>query len=90
MSDKCVEQLLSTGETDLICGFKSSAGNKFDAFLYLDADKNIKFRFPNNTDIQSGLKCPICNGEILETSNGFRCENYKPNKTIVVSMPVAS
>lgn len=78
MSDKCVEQLLSAGETDLICGFKSSTGNKFDAFLYLDADKNIKFRFPNNTDIQSGLKCPICNGEILETSNGFRCENYKP------------
>ena len=78
VGDKNIERLLSSGETELIHGFKSSNGNKFDAYLYLNEDKDIKFRFPSNADMQTNLICPICKGNILETSNGFRCERYKP------------
>lgn len=65
------------GKTDLIKGFKNSAGTKFDAFLYLDSENNIKFKFPEVEDMQTELFCPICHGKILETSYGFKCENFK-------------
>lgn len=65
------------GKTDLIKGFKNSAGTKFDAFLYLDSESNIKFKFPEVEDMQTELFCPICHGKILETSYGFKCENFK-------------
>lgn len=80
LTDKCVEQLLKKRQTELIRGFKNSTGIKFDAFLYLDSENNIKFKFPEAADLQTDLFCPICHGKILETSYGFRCENYKGAK----------
>lgn len=77
IGDKNVKKLLVEGKTDLIKGFKNSAGTKFDAFLYLDSENNIKFKFPEVEDMQTELFCPICHGKILETSYGFKCENFK-------------
>lgn len=77
LGDKNIEKLLTEGKTDLIKGFKNSAGTKFDAFLYFDSENNIKFKFPEVEDMQTEFICPICHGKILETSYGFKCENYK-------------
>lgn len=70
-----IEKLCKTGETDLIKGFKSKADKKFDAFLFWDKDKkSISFRFPNENEVKTDLKCPLCGGEILEAPFGFKCK----------------
>lgn len=40
------KKLLEKGKTDLIKGFKSKAGNEFDAYLILKDDKTTGFEFP--------------------------------------------
>lgn len=76
---KHIEKLVKEGQTELISGFKNKVGNKFDAFLVWNKnDNNVSFKFPNNADLETDMKCPICSGKILNTSMGFRCENYKP------------
>lgn len=77
ISEKILEQLLTTRQTDLLSGFKNKEGTKFDAFLILDKDNLIKFKFPEKEDLRTDYYCPICNGRILATSYGFKCENYK-------------
>lgn len=75
---KQVEKLVKEKKTDLISGFKNKDDNKFDAFLFWnDADKKIEFRFPEKADITTNYRCPACNGKILATAYGFKCENYK-------------
>ena len=46
LTDQHVQQLLSSGETKLIKGFKGKKGNTFDAKLVFDPDYNITFSFP--------------------------------------------
>jgi DNA topoisomerase-3 len=46
LTDQYVQQLLSSGETKLIKGFKGKKGNTFDAKLVFDPDYNITFSFP--------------------------------------------
>ena len=46
LSKKNIEDLLSKGETTLIKGFKSKAGKDFDAYLYLDDECKVQFKFP--------------------------------------------
>ena len=43
---KLFDKLLEKGKTDLIKGFKSKAGNEFDAYLILKDDKTTGFEFP--------------------------------------------
>lgn len=43
-----VEKLVKYGKTGLIKGFKSKAGNKFDAYLVLDENQRTIFDFPKN------------------------------------------
>ena len=40
------KKLLEKGKTDLIKGFKSKAGNEFDAYLILNNQKTNGFEFP--------------------------------------------
>jgi DNA topoisomerase-3 len=77
INKKDIGDLLLNGETKLIKGFKSKDGKLFDAFIIFDDDKNIKFRFPEAAEMDTGLKCPICGGTVLEVGNGFKCENNK-------------
>ena len=75
---KHIEKLVKEGKTDLISGFKSRTGNKFDAFLLWNKkDECITFQFADNSDLKTDMKCPICGSSVLSTSMGFRCENYK-------------
>lgn len=40
-----VKKLIENGKTDLIKGFVSKSGNKFEAYLILDNEQNVKFEF---------------------------------------------
>ena len=46
LTKKNVEDLLNKGETSLIKGFKSKAGKDFEAYLYLDEEGKVQFKFP--------------------------------------------
>jgi DNA topoisomerase-3 len=46
LSDKQITDLLATGKTAVIKGFKSKGGKSFDAALKFDADYNVVFDFP--------------------------------------------
>jgi len=56
LTDQNMQQLLSSGETKLIKGFKGKKGNTFDAKLVFDSNHNITFSFPQKTgkDSKSG------------------------------------
>ena len=86
LSEEQVIALLGDGKTELIRGFKSKAGKKFDAILKLEKDEsgkaNIAFDFsevPN--EILEGVACPVCGGLLEKTFYGYRCENYKARRT---------
>ena len=75
---KQIEKLIKENSTDVIKGFKKEDGGKFDAFLIWDREnERVRFRFPEFEDMITNYHCPICNGKILATSYGYRCENYK-------------
>ena len=78
-----VKQLLTTGKTDTIRGFKSKSGKKFDACLVLEKDETgktgIQFDFEHVEQKKvKDVKCPLCGGEIVATSFGYGCANYDP------------
>ena len=75
-----VKTLLANGITDVISGFKSKKGNKFDAKLALGKDDDgkvtgIKFVFEDNEKKLEDIKCPKCGGAIIKSHFGYRCEN---------------
>ncbi len=76
-----VRELLQSGRTGTIRGFKSKAGKKFDACVALEKDENgvisAKFDFAHvEAKRVKDAKCPICGGEIVQTPFGFGCANY--------------
>lgn len=76
-----VRELLQSGRTGTIRGFKSKAGKKFDACVALEKDENgvisAKFDFEHvEAKRVKDAKCPICGGEIVQTPFGFGCANY--------------
>lgn len=76
-----VKELLTAKTTQTIRGFKSKNGNKFDACLVLLQNENgkhtIGFDFENVTVKKvKDVVCPLCKGEIVQTSFGYGCANY--------------
>ena len=47
LTDGHIEQLLSSGRTKLIKGFKGKKGNSFDAMLVFDSGYNVTLAFPD-------------------------------------------
>ena len=81
LTEEQVVALLTEGHTELIHGFKSKAGKKFDAILKLekneDGKSNIIFDFSEvANEILDGVVCPDCGGQIAKTQYGYRCVNY--------------
>ena len=75
-----VKELLTNGITDVISGFKSKKGTKFDAKLALGKDEEgkvtgITFVFEDKEKKLEGVTCPKCGGAILKNHFGYRCEN---------------
>ena len=46
LKDEEIKELLTTGKTALLKGFKSKQGKSFDAIIAFDADYNTVFVFP--------------------------------------------
>lgn len=77
LGKKEIEAICSMKETELVKGFKSKDGNKFDAFVSWDKSQGqIKFRFPIDDEIKTDMICPLCHGRILAAPNGFKCEHF--------------
>ena len=82
LNESQIKELLTNGRTSTIRGFKSKNGKKFDARVALSKDENgkvtgLKFDF---TDLEApkvkDVKCPLCGGDIVQTSFGYGCANY--------------
>ncbi len=86
LSESAVRELINTGKTGTIRGFKSKSGKKFDACLMLDKDENgtvkgIAFDFENVEPAKvKGVVCPLCGGDIVKTPFGYGCANYDRNE----------
>ncbi len=82
LGDSQVKELLNSGITSTISGFKSKSGKSFEAKLSLDKDDagkvlGIKFVFENEDEILEDLKCPKCGKRIIKGSWGYKCEDNK-------------
>lgn len=71
--------LITQGATDMIYGFVSKKGTKFNAKLVVDKEQHgTKFEYePYQSQVIPGLLCPICGGPIHKTSFGLGCSNYR-------------
>lgn len=81
LSPEQVKELLNNGITQTIRGFRSKNGKKFDACLVLEKDADGKHSVAFNFDKVEAKKitdvvCPLCGGEIVQTSFGYGCANY--------------
>ncbi len=84
ISEVNLKQLLKDGRTETIRGFKSKNGKKFDACLKLTMNEKkamIEFDF-ENVEARKVKKvvCPLCKGDIVVTSFGYGCSNYKKDE----------
>lgn len=82
LTENQVKQLLTTGITETIRGFKSKTGKKFDARVALSKNEEgyvtgLKFDFNNLEPVTlNNVYCPICHGKIAVTPFGYRCTKY--------------
>ncbi len=76
-----VKDLINNGITETIRGFKGKSGKKFDAVLVLEKDDTgkhtVNFNF-EKVEVKKikDVVCPLCGGEIVQTSFGYGCANY--------------
>jgi DNA topoisomerase-3 len=72
ITEKIAEELLKTGQTKKLKGFKSKSGDSFEAILKL---VNGRVQFVYGEPLGS---CPLCEeGDVLETPRAFSCSNWK-------------
>ncbi|MFR4351902.1 MAG: topoisomerase C-terminal repeat-containing protein [Roseburia sp.] len=82
LTEANVKELLTSGRTGTIRGFKSKTGKKFDARVALSRDESgkvagLKFDFDDlEAPKVKDVKCPLCGGDIAKTAFGFGCANY--------------
>ena len=77
-------ELLTNKRTDTLRGFKSKAGNKFDACIILsqgeDEKWSLRFDFDNvEAKVIEGVVCPQCGGKVIKTPFGYACEHRNRN-----------
>lgn len=74
LKDSVIKELLTLGETsEVVTGFKSKNGSKFDAKLKL-VEGRIEFAFPEKPKPEAtSLKCPKCQGEIQKSQWYYEC-----------------
>lgn len=74
LKDSVIKELLTMGETsEVVTGFKSKNGSKFDAKLKLNEGR-IEFAFPEKPKPENtNLKCPKCQGEIQKSQWYYEC-----------------
>jgi len=89
------KKLVRMGESDLIKGFKSKSGNKFDTVLKLDDQFKVVFSFPEKEPepkekpVALG-SCPKCSeGEIIEGKKAFGCDRWREGCKFVIWKEIA-
>lgn len=83
LTESNVRELLTTGKTGTIRGFKGKSGKKFDACLELvkeEGSAKIQFDFEHvEAKKVKDVVCPLCGGDIVQTSFGYGCAAYDKN-----------
>ena len=83
LSESNVRELLTTGKTGTIRGFKGKSGKKFDACLELVKEEGrakIQFDFEHvEAKKVKDVVCPLCGGDIVQTPFGYGCAAYDKN-----------
>ena len=72
LNDSQVKQLLTTKKTDVITGFLSKNGSRFDAPLKLTENGQIVYDFPEKPKpVDTSLQCPRCKEKLLRKSQWY-------------------
>lgn len=83
LTESNVRELLTTGKTGTIRGFKGKSGKKFDACLELvkeEGSAKILFDFEHvEAKKVKDVVCPLCGGDIVQTPFGYGCAAYDKN-----------
>ena len=83
LTESNVRELLTTGKTGTIRGFKGKTGKKFDACLELvkeEGSAKIQFDFEHvEAKKVKDVVCPLCGGDIVQTPFGYGCAAYDKN-----------
>lgn len=83
LTESNVRELLTTGKTGTIRGFKGKSGKKFDACLELvkeEGSAKIQFDFKHvEAKKVKDVVCPLCGGDIVQTPFGYGCAAYDKN-----------
>ena len=83
LTESNVRELLTTGKTGTIRGFKGKSGKKFDACLELvkeEGSAKIQFDFEHvEAKKVKDVVCPLCGGDIVQTPFGYGCVAYDKN-----------
>lgn len=81
-----VKKLTTKGKTDIIKGFTSKSGNKFDTFLWYNREEDkidLGFNHPDEKKKKEENKpkvigtCPKCGNSLLEYPTFIGCSGYK-------------
>lgn len=75
-----LKEILSMEPTGKSYAFTSREGKKFSARLrYNKEEMKLDYLFEERKSVSTGLKCPECGGEIIETDKTYVCEknDYK-------------
>lgn len=81
LSEEECKALISDGRTDVLTGFVSKNKKKFQAALTMTKNEegkiDIQFDFSQNQpQYIEGVACPDCDGQMVVTGFGFRCEHF--------------
>lgn len=83
LTESNVRELLTTGKTGTIRGFRGKSGKKFDACLELvkeEGSAKIQFDFEHvEAKKVKDVVCPLCGGDIVQTPFGYGCAAYDKN-----------
>lgn len=89
ISEVQAKKLLETKKTDIIKGFVSKSGKKFDHYLILNEDNKIAFAPFDNAEKKIIGTCPKCGKQVVETFKAYSCENSKDNCGFVIWKTIA-
>lgn len=83
LNESQVRELLTTGKTGTIRGFKGKSGKRFDACLELVKEDNtakVQFDFAHvEAKKVKDVACPLCGSAIVQTPFGYGCASYDKN-----------
>ena len=85
VSAAMVRQLLKSGRTKTLKGFRSKANKPFEAALMLDEKGNVKFLFDKDQPVAPveavtvvGVLCPICGeGRMIRGRAAWGCDRWR-------------